>query len=362
MLPSKISTSTIEDNDQQNVLSGSDEMPLVSVIMPVRNEADFIERSLGAVMQQDYPHGKTEIIVADGNSTDDTRKIISDLSKNSEIEVKIVDNPELTAPFGLNRAIAQAKGDIIVRVDGHCEIERDYLSNCVKHLRAGKAEAVGGPIETIGKTAKARAISVAMSSFFGVGGSAFRCINDREMYVDTVAFPAYGREILRKTGPFREELVRNQDDEFNYRVRKMGGRILLVPDVRSKYYSRSTFRSLWRQYFQYGYWKVRVFQLHPRQMSYRQFVPAAFVLVLIGTLGLDVIVRSLWPTAALVLIYSLAAFTAAFRAASRLSVTEVPLLLISFPILHLSYGLGFLAALYSLRDGWRGPRTKIAEI
>jgi glycosyltransferase involved in cell wall biosynthesis len=362
MPQSKTDNSEINGQGRQGLSARSDDFPFVSVIMPVRNEADFIERSLGAVMEQDYPHARMEIIVADGNSADGTRALIEEMSKRSEIAVRIVDNPELTAPFALNRAIADTRGEIIVRVDGHCEIEKDYVSNCVRHLRCGKAEAVGGPIETIGRSAKARAISVAMSSSFGVGGSAFRCVKDREMYVDTVAFPAYGREILRKAGPFREELVRNQDDEFNYRIRKMGGRILLAPDIRSKYYSRSTFRSLWRQYFQYGYWKVRVFQLHPKQMSYRQFVPAVFVAALIGTLVLDFFAGSAWPTAAVVLLYSLAAIAAAVRLGSRLSWSEVPLLLASFPILHLSYGLGFLAALYSLRDGWRRPRTKTAEI
>ena len=120
-----------------------------------------------------------------------------------------------------------------------------------------------------------------MSSPFGVGGSAFRTIDDREIYTDTVAFPGYTREIVRRAGKFNEELVRNQDDEYNYRIRELGGRILLSPTIRSRYFSRSTLLSLWRQYFQYGYWKVRVLQLHPRQMRPRQFVPFIFVVSLI---------------------------------------------------------------------------------
>ncbi|MGQ0541514.1 MAG: glycosyltransferase family 2 protein [Blastocatellia bacterium] len=326
----------------------------VSVIMPVRNEADFIRQSLAAVLEQDFPHEQMEIIVADGMSTDETREKIAQLKSVTSIHIKIVDNPEQIAPTGLNYAIAASKGDIIIRVDGHCEIDNDYVTNCVKYLQAGKAEGVGGPIETVGETLKARAIAAAMSSKFGVGGSAFRCINDREMYVDTVAFPGYTRKVLEMAGRFNSELVRNQDDEFNYRIRKLGGRILLAPDIRSRYYSRSTFRSLWRQYFQYGTWKVRVLQLHPKQMSLRQFVPFAFVMTnafLIAASSFSNLAR--WGLAILITTYLLACILAAFRSIKEIGLAGVPLLFISFPILHFSYGTGFLYGLFVFRTRWK---------
>jgi succinoglycan biosynthesis protein ExoA len=245
------------------------ENPLVSVIMPVRNEAEFIKRSLASVLEQTYSKDRMEIIFADGMSTDTTREIIREIAADTTVPILIVDNLKQIAPAGLNLAFAKAKGDIIIRVDGHCEIEPEYVENCVTLLRSGIADGVGGPIETIGEGAVASAIALAMSSSFGVGGSAFRTIDNREMYTDTVAFPGYTREIIGRVGPFNEELVRNQDDEYNFRIRKNGGSILLSPKIRSQYYSRSTFFSLWRQYFQYGYWKIRVLQLHPRQMSLR---------------------------------------------------------------------------------------------
>jgi succinoglycan biosynthesis protein ExoA len=163
--------------------------PFVSVVMPVRNEVDFIDRSLKAVLAQNYPPDSMEIIIADGLSTDETRAHIENLKLTTEIPIIIVDNPERIAPSGMNRAIAKSVGEIIVRVDGHCEIEPDYVANCVKYLQDGRAEGVGGPIETLGETLQAQAIAIVMSSTFGVGGSAFRTVNDREMYVDTVAFP-----------------------------------------------------------------------------------------------------------------------------------------------------------------------------
>lgn len=328
--------------------------PFVSVVMPVRNEADFIERSLQAVFAQTYPHDSMEIIIADGCSTDATIELIEKLKTVSDISIGIVENPERIAPTGLNRAISAARGEIIVRVDGHCEIEPEYVENCVRHLQANKAESVGGPIETIGETAAAQAVAVAMSSSFGVGGSAFRCINDREMYVDTVAFPGYKREIFDRVGFFNEELTRNQDDEFNYRLRKTGGRILLSPDIRSRYYSRSNFKSLWRQYFQYGYWKVRVLQLHPKQMSLRQFVPLGFVSAIIFLTVLSLFSAfGRWSLAAVLICYVLANLAATIKAAKRIKFTLLPLVFFSFAVLHFSYGFGFIAGLLKFRQRWR---------
>jgi succinoglycan biosynthesis protein ExoA len=337
----------------------SQKHPFVSVVMPVRNEAEFIERSLLAVFTQRYPTDSMEIVIADGFSTDETRTLIERLRATTNIAIHIVDNPEKIAPSGLNRAIAKAKGEIIVRVDGHCEIEPNYVVNCVKYLEEGKADGVGGPIETLGETIQAQAIAIGMSSTFGVGGSAFRTINDREMYVDTVAFPGYKREILEKAGPFNEELVRNQDDEFNYRIRKLGGRILLAPDIRSQYYSRSSFKSLWRQYFQYGYWKVRVFQMHPRQMSLRQFIPFIFVATLFILLVFSIFTSfGKFALLGVVSLYLFAASLATIQSAKRINLVGLPFVLLSFPILHLSYGSGFGVGLFAFRKKWRQTRKK----
>lgn len=320
-------------------------LPLVSVIMPVRDEAAYIERSLGAVFAQDYPAEQMEILVVDGMSTDGTREYVID-AQTAHANLRLIDNPRYIVPPGLNLGIAQARGDIIVRVDGHCEIAPDYVRRCVEHLLAGDIEAVGGPIETVGETNEAQAIALAMSSWFGVGGSAFRTVKDRPMLVETVAFPAYTRETLQRLGPFDEELVRNQDDEYNYRLSKSGGRILLSPDIRSRYYSRSSLRKLWRQYYQYGFWKVRVMQKHPRQMRARQFVPPAFVAALLGSSVFGMFIRPIRSLLALILVLYAAADLAASLSLGRThGLRHVPRLLLIHPILHLSYGLGFLAGL-----------------
>jgi glycosyltransferase involved in cell wall biosynthesis len=336
--------------------------PLVSVIMPVRNETAYIERSLGTVLAQDYPADRLEILVVDGMSRDGTREAVLTHAA-ADPRVRLLDNPAGIVPPGLNIGIAQARGEIVVRVDGHCEIAPDYVRRCVEHLLAGHegrpVEAVGGPIETIGETDEAAAIALAMSSWFGVGGSAFRTIKDRPLLVETVAFPAYRRSTLQRLGPFDEELVRNQDDEYNYRLLKSGGRILLSPDVRSRYYSRGNLRSLWRQYYQYGYWKVRVMQKHPRQMRARQFAPPAFVAGLFGSAALGLLFRPFRALLGAVVALYLVANVVASLSLGR---EHAPRLLVIHPILHLSYGLGFLVGLAHFAGRFAPPGKPPAAV
>jgi hypothetical protein len=265
----------------------------------------------------------------------------------------LIDNPEGIVATGLNRAMREARGEVIVRVDGHCEIASDYVRRCVLHLQDGTVQGVGGPLETIGQTPRAVAIAAAMSSTFGVGGSAFRTVRGRSMLTDTVAFPGYTRAIMDRAGAFDEELVRNQDDEYNYRLRKMGARILLAHDVRAKYYSRSSLRSLWSQYLQYGYWKVRVMQKHPRQMQPRHFVPAAFVAAIVAG-----VVAALFSPVGLTLLVALLAAYAITTAAAVVAVRRHQqvaawwLLPVAFATLHVSYGIGMLAGLVKFAPRW----------
>jgi succinoglycan biosynthesis protein ExoA len=331
--------------------------PLVSVIMPVRNEAHYIARSLGAVLAQDYPADRMEVMVVDGMSTDDTREIVESMRAGSP-RVQLIDNTRRIAPTALNAAIARARGEILVRVDGHCEIERDYVRRCVEHLRNDRVDGVGGPLQTIGESFVAGCVAVAMSSTFGVGDSAFRTVSNKTMLVDTIAFPAYTRNIIERVGPFDEELARNQDDDYNYRLRKIGARVLLAADVRSRYYSRSSIHSLWRQYFQYGYWKVRVMQKHPRQMRPRQFVPPLFVAALLLSLAaapLSFILGSwfAWPFVLAAGSYALANLAASISITVKRRDWRLPgLLPIAFGVLHVSYGLGFLVGLIKFRNRW----------
>jgi succinoglycan biosynthesis protein ExoA len=271
----------------------------------------------------------------------------------SDARVTLVDNPGRIAPTALNAALAVARGEMVVRVDGHCEIAPDYVSRCVAHLAAGEADGVGGPLETVGETPIARVIAVAMSSGFGVGGAAFRTRKGWTGLVDTVAFPAYTRAAIDLAGPFDEELVRNQDDEYNYRLRGLGARILLAGDVHSRYHSRGSWGSLWRQYFQYGFWKVRVMQKHPAQMRLRQFAPPAFVASLLVTLtGALVFHEPRLLGCAILASYLLCLAGATVLLASGRPAGVVVRLPLAFAILHVSYGLGFLVGLVRFVARW----------
>ena len=349
----KTQSGKIKRTAMSTTVTSSQLLPRVSVIMPVRQEGSFIAKSLGAVLAQDYPHEKLEVIVTDGMSTDSTREIVRS-TQSGQVSLRLLDNPKGIVSTGMNIGIAVATGDVLIRVDGHCIIAPDYVRRCVEHLQHDGVEGVGGPVQTIGRTMTGRVIARAMSSKFGVGGSAFRTTTDKTALSDTVPFPAYWRSTVERAGPYDEELVRNQDDEYNYRLRKLGAKLLLAADVRSEYYSRSTYRSLGSQFFQYGFWKVRVMQKHPFQMSARQFVPIAFVLALHAFLVVWAVFGVAWPLLLILTLYILSAVAAAIMVAHRRNVALVLALVLSFGLIHFGYGFGFLTGLVRFAGRWKG--------
>ncbi len=327
--------------------------------MPIYNEEDFIARSLRAVLTVDYPPALLEVLIADGMSTDATRAIIAETAaQHPDVTVTVLDNPQRSVPAGLNLLIKQAQGEVIVRVDGHTIIEPDYVRQCVAALQRTDAVNVGGRMDATGCGRIGEAIALATSSPFGVGGARFHYSTSEE-WVDTVYMGAWRRATFHRAGLFDEEMVRNQDDEFNYRLRAMGERILLCPSIRSRYYCRSSLRSLFRQYFQYGLYKVRVLQKHPRQMRLRQFVPAAFVVAIIGTTILAIfcpVGRAM--LAALVGIYALSSLTTSVHISQQHGWRHLPILPIAFATLHVSYGLGFLTGLARFWRRWGKQKTQ----
>ncbi|MAT42380.1 MAG: succinoglycan biosynthesis protein exoa [Anaerolineaceae bacterium] len=328
------------------------ELPFISIVMPIRNEMSYIKRSLGAVLNADYPKNKIEIVIADGMSTDDTRSICTTLLAGRE-NTRIIDNPDKIVSTGLNKAIMDSTGEIIIRVDGHCVISKDYFTKCVHYLLTQPVMGVGGPMKTIGETRIAETIALAMSSKFGVGGSAFRTIKNKTMFVDTIPFPAYWRKDILKIGLFDEELVRNQDDEYNFRIREKGGKLLMAADIKSTYYSRASLKKLWKQYYQYGFYKVRVMQKHWKQMHLRHFIPSVFVLSLFFSLLLGLFWKPGWVLfTGLGGSYILVNLIASFQLSYQAGWSHLYLLPVVFFILHISYGMGMLAGLFKFRKFW----------
>lgn len=320
-----------------------DSSPFITIILPIRNEEKYINRCLHAVQAQDYPAGQMEILVVDGMSDDDTRRIVTQLAE-ADPRLRLLDNPAKFVPSAMNIGIQQARGEIITLVGGHCEIAPNYISQCVRLIYEQNASCVGGVIQTIGTGIVGEAISIAQSSFFGVGGASFRNPDMvGEHIVDTVAFGAYRASVFKEIGLFDEELVCNEDDEFNFRLIQNGGKILLSSHIGAVYYSRGTFSKLWQQYYRYGYGKIRVMQKRRGVASWRHLAPGAFVLsTLLGPL-LWRITRNRWWLWLVTLPYALANLLASILAAQKHGWRYLPYLSISFAILHWAYGLGFLA-------------------
>jgi len=323
----------------------------LSIISPIRNEEKYLTECLASLVNQEYDNEKYEILVVDGMSTDRTREIVKEFETRYK-NVKLLDNPNETVPYALNIGIKQARGDVIIRVDGHAVIEKDYLHQCVKYLKRTNAECVGGIIESINQTFIGRAIALAMSSRFGVGNVRFRTTGE-EGYVDCLAFGAYRREIFDKIGYFDEEFVRCQDDEFNYRLRKFDGKIFLTPKIKSYYYPRSNLKKLWRQYFQYGLWKIRGLQRHFKTMQPRQFVPSIFVssLMVTGIFGIfSKITFSVFLL--IIIVYVTVSLSISVKISINKGFTYFCILPVIFFILHASYGLGFLWGLIKFSKFW----------
>ena len=317
------------------------EFPFVSIIIPIRNEETFIARCLQSVVDQDYPHDSMEVLVVDGRSEDRSREIVAEFGSRHPV-IKLLDNPKISAPAGLNLGIREARGDVIVRVDGHCLLEPDYVSQCVRCLRETGADNVGGLMQAVGQNYVSQVIALAISSFFGSGGSKFHYAS-KEQYVDTVYLGAFRRSVFDKVGFFNERLVRNQDYELNYRLRAAGGKIFLSPAINSYYYGRSTLRDLWQQYFQYGFWKLEMIQMHPRSVQLRHLAAPRFVFCLFATGLLSLVHRGFLNLFLLASTsYLLASLLATLLIARRKGWRYFLLLPVAFAVMHFGWGLGFL--------------------
>jgi succinoglycan biosynthesis protein ExoA len=313
--------------------------PLVTVILPIRNEIRYLGQCLKVILTQVYPSDRIEVIVVDGMSTDGTREMVAQFAEQ-DARIKLLDNPERIVPTALNLGIRAARGDIIVRVDGHTVIAQDYVRRCVEALNTTGASNVGGPMHATSNTLIGQAIVLATSSPFGVGGARFHYAKTSG-WVDTVYMGAFPRAIFDRVGMFDEELVRNQDDEFNFRLIRGGGKIWLDPEIKSDYFSRATLRGLWKQYFEYGFWKVRVIQKHGRPASWRHLVPLLFVLALAIASTTSLLTQSLFWILGVVLPYLFASFIASLWIAAREGWGYALLLPFAFATMHLAYGIGF---------------------
>ena len=317
----------------------SNASPYVSIVIPCRNERKHIETCLQGILAQTEPPGGLEVVIADGMSDDGTREIILQIAEGNP-RVRLIDNLQRITPVGLNVAIRASRGQVIVRMDAHTEYASDYVQRCVETLQQTGADNVGGPARTKADNYLQRAISAAYHSRFSTGGAPFH----RPSYegeVDSVTYGCWQKDKLLEIGLFDEELVRNQDDELNFRIKRFGGRLWQSPSIRSWYRPRASLVSLFKQYMQYGYWKVRVMQKHGRPASLRHVVPVIFVFGLAFGWLAGLLFTLLYAAYfASVAIYVFVSIVFSIRAASIAGWDLLPILPIVFLIYHVSYGIG----------------------
>jgi len=326
-------------------------MAEVSIIIPCYNEQNTICLLLEALYAQTYPCSQMEVVIADGQSSDETRSRIEGFQKtHPALDIRIVDNPQRTIPSGLNRAIEAANGLWVVRLDAHSVPDQGYVAACVHALEKGLGDSVGGvwQIRPRDETWQARAIALAASHRLGVGDALYRYTQTAQE-VDTVPFGAFRRTLVERIGKFDETLLTNEDYEFNVRVRQAGGRIWLDPAIQSIYYARSNLGELARQYWRYGYWKARMLRRYPGSLRWRQALPPLLALSLLVL----VLASLLWPFAGWIFVLESLIYAAvllmvgiqlAWKHRDPALVAGIPL---AIATMHIAWGSAFLWSLIS---------------
>jgi len=328
----------------------------VSITIPCRNEELYIEKCINSLLQSSYPNELITIYVCDGLSDDNTRDIVKKISEKNN-NVILLNNEMKTTPFALNIGLKKSKSDIKIILGAHSEVDKYFIMESVSAFEKDeKIGCTGGVLENIYENSISEIVGLAMSSSFGVGNAHFRT-GTKDGYVDTVAFGAYKKEVFEKAGYFDESLTRNQDDEFNYRIIKHGFKIYLSKKIKCKYYVRGSFKKLFRQYYQYGYWKVFVNKKHKTITSIRQLIPLFFVLFLVLGAGLSILHQLIFYSYIFIGgIYLLSAGIFALKTSTNIK--NLFLIIYSFIILHISYGTGYLIGIFDFLLLNKNPNKK----
>ena len=314
---------------------------LVTIAMPALNEEHYIEACIASVQAQDYPREQIEILVADGRSTDKTRDILARLAA-ADPRIRVIDNPARLQAAGLGQMVKAAQGDVIVRMDVHCEYAPDYVRKCVETLERTGADNVGGAQRARAKTPFQRALCAALASPLGVGGASYRSA-EAEGFVDTVFLGAFRRKVFEAVGLWDPRAITNEDSELNQRILENGGRIYLSREIVVHYFPRDSFRTLAKQYFKYGRGRARTLLKLGRFSNIRPAIP--FFLVAGG--AAMAATPPLWPALPVAAAtYALATGAEAVRVGRAAGLGAIPTVWGIFPVLHISHGVGFAAGLW----------------
>lgn len=341
------------------------ERPYISVIVPVYNEEKFLSQLLKSFLEQDYPQDRMEWIFVDGLSTDNTKEILQNFSRQFAWVI-VLDNPDRFVPFALNSAILVSKGKIIIRMDAHSIYPNNYWSVLVEKLLHYQADNVGGVWDTLpgADTTEALAIVHATSHPVGIGNAMYRLGGERDMETDTVPFGCFPKSVFERIGMFDEDLIRNQDDEFNGRIKSNGGKIVLIPSLKIGYYARPTRKKLATMFYQYGLFKPLVNVKLGAPATLRQLAPPLFVLtfaiLLLGCLfsGLAQILFVIFTA-----FYAISISVASLHAIKGSGFGLWWNTAITFPVIHFSYGFGYIFGLlrFTLLRAHKRGKIKISS-
>ncbi len=324
-------------------------MSVISIICPVYNEEKYVSRCIDSILQSDYPVEDIEIIFIDGMSTDRTREIVSSYIEDNA-HIKIIDNKYKTVPYALNLGVKASKGELIIRIDAHSLYPKNYFSELVHWSKELDADNVGGICLTdvIYRNTTSLSIANVMKDKFGVGNSVFRTGSNNIKEVDTVPFGCFRRDVFDKFGYFDERLTRNQDIEFNKRLKRNGGKIYLIPTITCTYIPRDNFKDFYKNRYMTGLWIINTsfYTGTLKNLGVRHFIPFVFVSSLIGSLTLSFVnIWFLWLFVFILGSYSSIMLSRAFKINTQ--ETTAAKIFLSFIILHISYGWGSIVGLYN---------------
>lgn len=319
---------------------------IVSVVMPVYNEEKYIEKCINSLLLQDYPTKHMEWIFVDGCSKDRTIELLKRYQEKYPELIKVLNNPHKIVPYAMNIGIKASHGKYIIRLDAHADYATDYISKCIYYLENTDAENVGGVAETKANGFMGCVIAKMLSSKFGVGNSQFRT-NGENGYVDTVPFGAFKREVFSKYGGYDERLVRNQDNEMNFRIRKNGGKIYLSNEIHLSYYCRDSLKGITEMAEKNGMWNIITIKLCPGSMGVRHFIPLLFVISVFGFSIFGIVHPIFWMLlGADLTLYML--LDILFSVKQATNVKEFFTLIILFPVFHITYGFGSIIGVVKL--------------
>ena len=327
---------------------------MVTIAMPAFNEERYIEACIRSVQAQDYPADRIEILVADGRSIDRTREILAELTAEDP-RIRMIDNPDRLQAAGLNQLIRAARGEIVVRMDVHCEYTPSYVRTCVETLAATGADNVGGAQRAKARSPFQAALCAALGSPVGVGGARYRDAT-AEGFVDTVFLGAFKKKIFETIGLYDPKAITNEDAELNQRLLASGGKIYLSRAIEVHYYPRDSFATLAKQYWKYGRGRARTLLKLGRFPTLRPLIPFAMV---VGATAL-IVVPLLWPIApAAFAAYALLTGAEAVRVGAPLGPAGIATAWAIFPVLHASHGAGFASGLlhYLRKPDWGALET-----